>query len=311
MKLSGTKEGPMSKEQARTNLKASLAKQLSKQLFNYDSLNCQLLPELKGIECEFKSPIGHEDFPLDHQHLKDFQSLVTWIEDHPEVKVFTLSFEANYQSFYADQLNSYQDDSLDKLFQDWRDIAKRMMNLPQAIVFNIKSGLEGPMAELALASDIRVSFRDCEMSFNHHQCGVSPTSLGVELLHHLVGPSRARDWLFTGKSVSPYELQQCGIISLMLDHPDDLTSYLKKMSTASSKARQQTKRVLFEMLQPHHWPSYIQMELETLDSGDLEEAKLASSEQRSPDFHSLNHVSKSSKRSRDKARSERVAVSHD
>lgn len=301
----------MSKEQARTALKTSIANQLSRQLFNYQFMTCQLMPEIKGIQCEFKSPLAHEEFPLGFELLNEFQQLLTWITDHPEVKIFSLSFESNYQSFYADQLNSYQDQKLDQLFQAWREVAQRMMKLPQAIVFNIKSGLEGPMAELALASDIRVSFRDCEMSFNHHLHGISPTALGIELLHHNVGPSRARDWLFTGRTVSPYELSQCGVITLMLDHPDDLLSYLKRMSNASSKARQQTKRVLFEMLQPHHWPSYEQIELESHDSGDLEEAQKASQQQRSPDFHSLNHLSVGSKRNRDKAKNEKVGEFRD
>jgi enoyl-CoA hydratase len=301
----------MSKEQARTALKSSIANQISRQLFNYQSMTCKLLPELKGIECEIKSPTGHEEFPLSTELLQEFQQLLNWIEDHPEVKIITLSFESNYQSFYSEQLHSFKDQSLEELLQGWREINQRLMKLPQAIVFNVKSGLEGPMAELALASDIRVSFRDCEMSFNHHQHGISPTTLGVELLHHLVGPSRTRDWLFTGRSVSPFELQQCGMITLMLDHPDDLFAHLKKMSNASSKARQQTKRVLFEMLQPHHWPSYVQIELESLDSGDLEEAQKAVKEQRGAHFHSLNHVSKSSKRSRDQLKNETKAEFRD
>lgn len=278
----------MSKKTSRDSLKTAIAYQLSRQLFPFNKIEVNLVHQTRGLHVTLISPTQYGENPLGEEFLNEFEQLLNWVGDHPEVKVISLQWDTDYITFYPEQFQELSEDLQESTLMKLRLLIQRFLQIPSTTVFHMRRGLEGPLAELALACDLRVSYRDCEVSFNHLQLGLAPLSLGIELLHHLVGGARTRDWLLSGRAIAPFELGQTGLVQTFLDDSSDLAPYLERLAQASPKARQQTKRVLYELMQPHHWPSYAPIELESLDSGDMAEAVRANREERSPQYLNLN-----------------------
>lgn len=148
------------------------------------------------------------------------------------------------------------------------------------------------MAEFAVAADLRMAYRDCELLFNHTCIGLTPLSLGLELLEYLVTPAKARDWVLTGRAVSSYELYHSGLISLFSDGVEDEKRYLTKLSENSCHARAQAKKVFYELMNRHAWNRTSEVELKCFDSGDFFEAVQARSEERATNFKDINKITK-------------------
>ncbi len=67
--------------------------------------------------------------------------------------------------------------------------------------------------ELALACDIRIATERSEFALPEVRLGMMPGSGGSQRLLRLLGPSRAKYWLFTGRRMAAAEAERLGIVS--------------------------------------------------------------------------------------------------
>jgi enoyl-CoA hydratase/carnithine racemase len=67
--------------------------------------------------------------------------------------------------------------------------------------------------ELALACDIRIATERSEFALPEVRLGMMPGSGGSQRLLRLLGPSRAKYWLFTGRTMAAAEAERLGIVS--------------------------------------------------------------------------------------------------
>ncbi len=259
----------MKKPTQRDHLKIMIAKNLSNQLFQYKCLKVNLEPDTKSLTVEIQTTGRFDQFPLNFECLFELESLMAWLNQHLEVKSVQIEFDVEYQSFYPEQLKDLDQAYLEKNMLQIRKTCHSLLKLPQTVIFNLKRGLEGPMAELALAADLRVANRDCEIVFNHLSLGLVPMGLGIELLGLIVSPGKARDWILSGRNISSYELAQSGFIGQLIDNEEDCQQIKQKLFSHSDMARIQAKEALLHQVRGFITDLGLAIQKEALKTGDL------------------------------------------
>jgi enoyl-CoA hydratase len=85
-------------------------------------------------------------------------------------------------------------------------------DLPKISIAAVNGYALGGGCELALACDLRFAADDAELGQPEIRLGVIPGAGGTQRLPRLVGPSRARDLVFTGRPVAADEAERIALV---------------------------------------------------------------------------------------------------
>ncbi|NJQ08198.1 enoyl-CoA hydratase/isomerase family protein [Streptomyces lonarensis] len=84
--------------------------------------------------------------------------------------------------------------------------------IPKPVVAAVTGYALGGGCELALCADIRVAAEDARLGQPEILLGLIPGAGGTQRLPRLVGPSRAKDLIFTGRQVKAPEALEIGLV---------------------------------------------------------------------------------------------------
>jgi enoyl-CoA hydratase/carnithine racemase len=143
---------------------------------------------------------------------------------------------------------------------------RRMAAAPQVFIASIAGHALGGGLEITLACDIRVATASSfKLGTPEVTLGLLPGNGGTQRLTRLVGPSRAMELLVTGRTFSPEEGREMGLIAALFD-PDEadarVIEYASRLAAGASLAIAAIKRTVYEGGQ------------QTLDQGLALEAEL-------------------------------------
>ena len=93
--------------------------------------------------------------------------------------------------------------------------------MPKVSIAAINGFALGGGFELALAADLRYLAEDGQVGQPEIRLGVIPGAGGTQRLTHLIGPGRARDLVFTGRSVDADEALRLRLVE-RVEPPDDV-----------------------------------------------------------------------------------------
>lgn len=85
----------------------------------------------------------------------------------------------------------------------------------------------GSGAELALACDLRVGGPDAKFAFPEARLGMIPSCGGTQRLARLVGRSRAKHMLYTGRGINSAESSEIGLLDVMVENDDPIVEALE------------------------------------------------------------------------------------
>jgi enoyl-CoA hydratase/carnithine racemase len=88
--------------------------------------------------------------------------------------------------------------------------------LPKPVVAAITGYALGGGMELALAADFRVAGEGARLGQPEIQLGIIPGAGGTQRLPRLVGPAKAKDIVFTGRTVPAAEAHAIGLVDLVV-----------------------------------------------------------------------------------------------
>lgn len=88
--------------------------------------------------------------------------------------------------------------------------------LPKPVVAAVNGYALGAGLELALCADIRIAAEDATLGLPEVTLGVVPGAGGTQRLTRLVGPSRAKEMIFTGRPVGAVEALELGLVNQVL-----------------------------------------------------------------------------------------------
>ncbi|MET0741400.1 MAG: enoyl-CoA hydratase-related protein [Candidatus Nanopelagicales bacterium] len=95
--------------------------------------------------------------------------------------------------------------------------------IPKPVVAAVTGYALGAGCELALCADIRVAGDNAKLGQPEILLGVIPGAGGSQRLPRLIGPSRAKDLIFTGRFVDASEALHIGLVDQVVA-PDDVYS---------------------------------------------------------------------------------------
>jgi enoyl-CoA hydratase len=96
--------------------------------------------------------------------------------------------------------------------------------LPQPVIAAITGYALGGGLELALCADFRILGESARVGQPEIQLGVIPGGGGTQRLPRLIGPSRAKDLIFTGRFVGAQEALALGLADQVVPDADVLTA---------------------------------------------------------------------------------------
>ncbi|WP_019633106.1 enoyl-CoA hydratase/isomerase family protein [Actinomadura atramentaria] len=100
-----------------------------------------------------------------------------------------------------------------------QDFTKALAAIPKPVIAAITGYALGGGLEVALTADFRVAGEGAKVGQPEIQLGIIPGAGGTQRLARLVGPSRAKDLVFSGRHVKAAEALAIGLVDRVV--PDD------------------------------------------------------------------------------------------
>ncbi|WWC62049.1 uncharacterized protein I303_104638 [Kwoniella dejecticola CBS 10117] len=106
----------------------------------------------------------------------------------------------------------------------------------------------GGGAELSLACDMRVGGENTKIALPESKLGIIPGAGGTQRLTHLIGASKAKELIFTGRHIDGIEAERIGLINKYVPNPHSpLQAALllsKQISTSAPLSIQASKKAI-------------------------------------------------------------------
>lgn len=96
------------------------------------------------------------------------------------------------------------------------NLLKHIEALPVPVIAAVKGATTGAGLGLALAADIRIAASDAVFSFPEAQLGLPPLFGASQRLAKTVGVGRAKELLFTGRTVDAGEALRIGLVNMVV-----------------------------------------------------------------------------------------------
>lgn len=167
-------------------------------------------------------------------------------------------------------------------------VTRMLSRGPYATIAAINGACLGGGHELALACDIRVAATDAVLGQPEVAVGLTPGFGATARLPRLIGGSRARELLLTGKTVGAEEAERIGLVHRVADDAVAAAEdVVEDLNGVSPLAYRRTKQLLWETGgAPMHTAVEAEQDVfgEMFGSHDTAEGIAAFLEKREPDF---------------------------
>jgi enoyl-CoA hydratase/carnithine racemase len=119
--------------------------------------------------------------------------------------------------------------------------------IPKPVVAAVNGYALGGGCELALCADVRVAAEDAVLGQPEILLGIIPGAGGTQRLSRLVGPSKAKDLIFTGRFVKADEALAIGLVDRVVPAADVYTeavAWASQFSEAAAYALRAAKEAI-------------------------------------------------------------------
>ncbi|WP_339437638.1 enoyl-CoA hydratase/isomerase family protein [Pseudomonas sp. EL_65y_Pfl1_R32] len=130
-----------------------------------------------------------------------------------------------------------------------------LINLPKPTIAAVNGAATGLGCDLALSCDFVVSSEQASFAMSYIARGLIPDGGGLYVLPRRVGLTRAKELIFTGRTVQPEEGLAIGMVDRVVAHEDllsEASQWARELSAGSSTALGLSKSILnnsFELTQ--------------------------------------------------------------
>lgn len=166
----------------------------------------------------------------------------------------------------------------------------RMQESTKPIVAALKGGVIGGGCELALAADIRITDTTLKLALPEILYGVLPDTGGTQMMTALIGPSRTKYMVMTGRSIDATTALEWGAVDFVVS-PEELDARALELARDVAAKPPINLAMAKEMVNLMHGPTirigtraelYAQSYL--FKTEDYQEARAAHREKRAPSY---------------------------
>ena len=128
-----------------------------------------------------------------------------------------------------------------------QDIFKAVAHIPKPVVAAVTGFALGGGCELALCADIRIAADNAQLGQPEILLGIIPGAGGTQRLTRLIGPSKAKDLIFTGRFVKADEALAIGLVDKVVPAEDVYTeavSWAKQFGNGPALALRAAKEAI-------------------------------------------------------------------
>jgi enoyl-CoA hydratase/carnithine racemase len=122
-----------------------------------------------------------------------------------------------------------------------------LKNLPQPVVAGVKGFALGGGLEIALMADIVIAGENAQFGLPEVRVGLLPGNGGTQTLPRLIGKSRAKELIFTGKRIDARKALEWGLVSVVVpmgEVEEAVRSLAKEICASSPVAVRQAKKAI-------------------------------------------------------------------
>jgi len=124
------------------------------------------------------------------------------------------------------------------------EAASAIADIPKPVVAAVTGYALGGGCELTLAADVRIAADNATFGQPEILLGIIPGAGGTQRLPRLVGPSKAKDLIFTGRFVAADEALEIGLVDKVVPAAsvyEEAVAWAKQFRTAASLALRAAK----------------------------------------------------------------------
>ena len=206
-------------------------------IFTYNTFSSALLLEPKALEIIF-----HDDY-FDSEVLFELESIIAWCTSHTEVKSIVFSCRGNQfiQGFNLEEMKTFDESKILKLYSKLHHINQGLTCLPQTIVVDLKEGAKNEGLTFASFADVRVSTEQALFQFDQITHGLlDATGLFSKSINKL-NISTLRSLVLSAIEFNIDTLNNLGCFTITNKTSEQI---LNNVAQQSNMARAQTKCAL-------------------------------------------------------------------
>jgi len=152
---------------------------------------------------------------MNHQMWVDLQTALDTAKADPQIKVAVLTGQGRAFSTGADLKESKTRSAEDyrSYLESLQEVSRSIIRFPKPTIAAINGFALGSGYELALACDIRIAAREAQIGSPEARVASSVTGGAFRLLQELVGPGKAKEFLFTADPIDGAEAERIGLVN--------------------------------------------------------------------------------------------------
>ena len=198
----------------------------------------------KTVLLEVKNGIGYITInrpealnALSSQVLADLNEVLDQVEKSEEIRVVIVT-GAGEKAFVAGadikEMDLMSPIQAFEYMTFANDTFTRLSDLRQPTIAVINGYALGGGMELALSTDIRIGFEKTVVGFPEVGLGIIPGFAGTQRMSRLIGTSRAKELIFTARTVKGQEAYDLGILNKLVP-AEELLSSAEELAAAIMK----------------------------------------------------------------------------
>lgn len=181
---------------------------------------------------------------LSQQVTKELDIVFQQLKEDPEVISIILTGAGEKAFMAGADIKEFPEMDVKKEEEiDTHEIFNKIENIPKPTIAVLNGFTLGGGLELALLCDIRIAEDHARIGLPEVNLGLLPGAGGTQRLAKLVGPSKAKEMMFTGAHVDANEAYRLGIVNQVVPKGEGLEAAEKLANKLASQSLQALSRI--------------------------------------------------------------------